>query len=256
MKYDMGIIGVGEFCLYLVDGFKKRDPEINILLSPRGEKQTKDLAKRYGFRIGENNAAVAAAVPVILLATRPAQVEEALNGIDFNQDQLVISVATGITHEHLNTLVAPAHSVLCMPTNSAMIGVSPVPMYPANDQARRLLKSLGPVFTFSDEKQYEACAVLGAYYGWMLALQAESMDWLSRHNVDPDQARNIIDSVLRATSEIDQYRKQLTTRQLSDELRLPGGVTEFGLKMFEESGSIKDWSKVMDAVLARLSKSY
>jgi pyrroline-5-carboxylate reductase len=90
----------------------------------------------------------------------------------------------------------------------------------------------------------------------MLALQAESMDWLSRHNVDPDQARNIIDSVLRATSEIDQYRKQLTTRQLSDELRLPGGITEFGLKMFEESGSIKDWSKVMDAVLARLSKSY
>ncbi len=256
MKYDLGIIGVGEFCLYLVEGLRKRNPNIDILLSPRGKEQTKILAKRYGFRIANSNNDVVAAVPVILLATRPAQVEAALHGVQFNQNQLVISVAAGISHDRLSHLVKPAKCVLCMPTNSAMIGVSPVPMYPANKKAQKLLESFGPVFVMADEQQYEASAVLGAYYGWMLALQAESMSWLSRHNVDSVMARNMIDSLICATSEIDQYRANLTTQQLSNELRLPGGITEHGLKLFEESGAIKDWSRVMDEILARLSNPY
>ena len=256
MNYPLGIIGVGDFCIYLVEGIMKRYPDMQILLSPRGRRQSERIHTQFGHRIANDNAEVAGQSDMILLATRPAQVEEALVGIRFRSSQTVISVAAGVSVVKLQDLVSPANVVLCMPTNSAMIGVSPVPMFPDDSQARPILESFGPVYVLPDEQQFNCCSVLGAYYGWVLALQAESGEWLQQQGISESTARGLISSMFRATASIDQHRTDVSTRALSDELRLPGGLTEHGLNFFDDSGAIRFWSDVMQSVLERLSKPY
>ncbi|MFT5114741.1 MAG: pyrroline-5-carboxylate reductase [Parasphingorhabdus sp.] len=256
MNYQLGIIGVGEFCIHLVNGIMRSHPKLKILLSPRGKMPAEHLSERYGHDIASTNAEVAENAQTILLAPRPAQVEEALNEITFTEDQLVISVAAGVNLETLNNLVSPATAVLCMPTNSAMIGQSPVPAFPANENAMKWMECFGPVVILDNEQQFEACSVLGAYYGWVLALQAESVKWLEDNKVPATQARDLIDHMFKATASIDQHRRDRSTLELSDELRLPGGLTEHGLNMFEANNAIKAWSEVMSSVQSRLSKPY
>lgn len=256
MQYQLGIIGTGEFAGYLLHGFMRRNPRLTAILSPRGRTQAGELARRYGHRIARDNAEVAQSAETILAATRPAQLSEALAGLPWRRDQLVISVAAGVRHAELRALVDPADAVLCMPTNSAMFGASVVPLFPGNPRAVEFLSALGEPFVMPDEHAFESSAVLGAMYGWLLELMATGIDWLEVHDVPPDAARGLMSRLFASVGEVGANRGERTVEQLVDELRLPGGITEHGLIEFERRGSMDDWQAVMTEILERLHHRY
>ena len=256
MKYDLGVIGTGEFAVHLVNGFMFNNPDLTAILSPRNEHCAARLANQYGHKIAADNQEVVSSCKFVLLAMLPSQLINALKELVWNEDQVIISVVTGISIEELNNIVAPAQSVICMPTNSAMIGKSILPVYPHHVEAEKFLSALGKPVALPDEKAFESCAVLGATYGWLLALKAETTQWLCENNVPEQEARELMAELFISIGEISKHRKEVSITTLANELRLPGGITEHGLVLFEENGALEKWQTVMGAILDRLSVRY
>ena len=256
MNETLGIIGVGKFASYLVEGFLRGDPTLSIILSPRNKEYAHKLSRRFDLKIATNNSEVVASADFIILATRPIHVFESIENLSWRSEQIVISVAAGITRRELLEYVSPAEVVLSMPTNSGMIGSAAIPTHPYNSKANQLLSTLGETFTIEDEQVFGACATLGAYYGWLLALMEESTRWLEERGTGPVLARRMVSQVFRSVANIVEYRDRDSLSFLVDELRTPGGLTEHGLDLFEESRAIKEWSTVLDTIHNRLSKRY
>ena len=256
MKETVGVIGVGGFATYLIEGLMHSDPSMRLVLSPRNHDRARLLSERFGLPMMQSNEEVVSASDLILLCTRPMHVLECVAGLPWRKEQTIVSVAAGITRAELEPYVAPAEVVLSMPTNSATIGAAAIPMHPQNPRAHRLLSRLGDTVVIDDEKAYAAASTLGAYYGWLLALMQESTTWLERNGVDPAQARQLMIKVYRSVADVASHRDQHSLECLVDEIRMPGGLTEHGLSLFAESGAIEEWSKILDSTLARLSQRY
>ncbi|GJL81267.1 MAG: pyrroline-5-carboxylate reductase [marine bacterium B5-7] len=255
-RMDIGVIGTGEFASYLIDGFMRDKADTSIIVSPRGREHSAQLAKRYGVRIARDNAEVVACADMVLIATRPAQLIEAIANVPWRAGQLAISVAAGISHKELSAQVAPADAVLCMPTNSAMIGASILPMYPAHHKAGQLLKALGEPVVMPNESAFEASAVLGAHYGFVLALLSTTCDWLTQHGIATKEARLLSSRLFESVGKISAHRSEKGLQELVGELRLPGGITEFGLVALAEKQTYDSFSEVLTGVLNRLNQRY
>ncbi len=256
MQYTLGVIGVGEFATHLIAGFMRSLPGMQVILSPRNAERARALRDEYGHAIAPSNAEVVARSEIVLLSTRPAQTVEAIAELPWIAEQLVISVAAGISLDELRALVGPADAVLCMPSNAAMIGSSIVPFYPDNPRARTLLRSLGTPVALPDEGAFGAAAVLGAHYGWLLRLMATNARWLTDHGVPEHSARALVQGQFASVAAIAGHRDDIGLNALADELNLPGGITAHGYRLFEENHAIGDWSDVMDSVLERLAERY
>ena len=256
MKHTLGVIGTGAFATYLVHGFMRADTNCRVILSPRTRRHAEELAKQYGHTIARDNREVVETSDMVLAATRPAQMLAALDGLPWRKEQIVISVAAGIKHQELKQVVEPAEAVLCMPTNSAMFGMSILPIYPANPAAEQLLSALGTPVPIEDESAFESAAVLGACYGWILALNSTITQWLEEQGVDDTDARYLSAVLFESVGKTSLARQNSSTTDLVNELRLPGGITEHGLDLFESAEHFDKWRQVLDSVLARLSKRY
>ena len=256
MKVRLGVIGVGRFARYLVEGLLRTDPSLPIILSPRNKQNSLLLSQRFGLTIAADNSEVVANSDIVLLATRPIQIFESLDNLRWRKGMIAISVAAGVTRRELSEYVSPSEVVLSMPTNSGMIGSAAIPMHPYNAKADKLLSMLGCTFVIEDEKIYEACATLGAYYGWLLGLMDESAGWLEGKGTNPVLARRMVSQVFRSVANVVEHRDQESLSFLVDELRTPGGLTEHGLDIFEETNAIKTWSKILDTIYSRLSQRY
>lgn len=64
------------------------------------------------------------------MATRPEHVAEALFDITFKAEQIVMSVAAGVSLKTLEPLVFPAKAVRALPISCVAIGKSPVLIFP------------------------------------------------------------------------------------------------------------------------------
>jgi pyrroline-5-carboxylate reductase len=256
MKFELGVIGTGEFAVHLLRGFMRHNTDLNVILSPRNLQRAESMASEFGHTVALSNSDVVERANIVLVATLPSQLLDAVSGHNWRDDQTVISVAAGVTLEELNAAIHPATAVLCMPTNSAMIGSSIVPVYPHNAVAEEFLQALGRPQVLQSEQAFESCSVLGATYGWLLALKAASTSWLVENNVAEPEARELMAGLFESVGQISRHRQDTTVDDLANELRLPGGLTEHGLNMFAESASFERWQEVMGSVLDRLSTKY
>lgn len=256
MKETVGVIGVGGFATHLIEGLMRSDPSLQMVLSPRNRDRAQLLSERFGLPVMQTNDEVVSASDLVLLCTRPMHVFDSVADLPWREEQIIVSVAAGITRAELDPYVAPAEVVLSMPTNSGMIGAAAIPMHPQNSKAQQLLSKLGDIMVIDDEKVFAAASTLGAYFGWLLALMQESTAWLERNGADPAQARQLMVKVFRSVADVVSHRDQHSLEFMVDELRIPGGLTEHGLKLFTESGAMEEWSKILDATHDRLTQRY
>ena len=83
MREPLGIVGVGHLAGYLVDGLAAAQPQLEIVLSPRNVERSARLAARFGAQVAADNQAVCAAADVVLVTTRPGDVEEVCRSLSF-----------------------------------------------------------------------------------------------------------------------------------------------------------------------------
>jgi len=248
----VGIIGVGELAGYVVEGLLNAVPGLEIVLSPRNEAVSADLAQRFGVTVAAHNQAVADSADLILVATRPPDVLAACESVEFRADHNVVSTAAGVPMASLEPAVAPASVVRAMPITCSAINRSPTLLYPDRPRVRALFDLLGNVHVVDDEAQFTAASTITAFYGWVYALLDETVVWTVREGVPLSTARALVLETARGAAEMGLANPERGLSGLLDSLATPGGVTREGLRILAEQGSLAAWVDALDAVHHRM----
>ncbi|MFN8290906.1 MAG: pyrroline-5-carboxylate reductase [Chitinophagaceae bacterium] len=171
MGKKIAIIGGGNLGTAIAEGLlKSRFSKAAELIVTKRKTSTLKTLKEKGVEITDDNAAAVKKADVIILAVKPYQVSEVLNGIkkELNAGKLLISVVTGVTIEDMqetvgkkipvframpNTAIAIRESMTCISSRQAG--------NEDTDFVLNLFSKLGKVVTI-DERLMEASTILGA----------------------------------------------------------------------------------------------
>jgi pyrroline-5-carboxylate reductase len=252
MVERVGIIGVGHLAGYLVEGLWRARPELEVVLSPRNVERSAQLAATFGASIAADNQAACDAAEVVLVTTRPGDVEEACRALTFRAGQTVISTAAGVPLSGLASAVAPATAVRSMPLTCSAIGRSPTLLVPDDPAARELFELLGTVLCVDDDAQFTPASAMGAYYGWIYALMDDVIGWCASAGVPASTARGLVLETTRGAAEMGLAHPDRELSDLLDSLATPGGITRQGLETLGRAGSLEAWIAALDDVLERL----
>lgn len=249
----VGFIGVGHIAQAMVEGLQRGPTPPTIVLSPRSRDRARALADRYDLDLASNNGEVVERSDLIVLATRPADILDAAQGLPWRGDQTVVSVAAGVPLSKLAPSVSPAVAVRAMPVTSARIGESATSTFPPHGPARAFLQELGPVVDLPSEEAFETAAVVGAIYAWFFTLAQTTAQWLAQEGVSPEQARQLATQAMRGAAGIMQD-DEAPLEALARGLATPGGITAAGLDVLHPAG-LECWRAACDAALARLREN-
>jgi pyrroline-5-carboxylate reductase len=171
MGKRIAIIGGGNLGTALAEGLLKSkfSKASGIIVTKRNTSTLNALSKK-GIRITDNNAAAVSQSDVIILAVKPFQVLDVLNGVkkELNKDKILISVVTGVTISETEEIIKkPIPLFRAMPNTAIAIQESMTCICSRNASAANLayvtglFTKLGKVVTI-DEKLMEAATILGA----------------------------------------------------------------------------------------------
>lgn len=193
MKHEklVGFIGCGTLVAAVVQGLASRPGgPPSVLLSPRSQATSMELKRRYAFvSRADSNEEVVRRSDVVVLAVRPQQLDEALDGLRFEPDQVVLSFVAKLPLEELRTRVAPArHVARATPLPAIAHGLGPIVLYPPLPEAQALFSGLGHVVAADTEEEAMALGCVGGLMSTVVQAQATMADWLRGKGVPSDRA--------------------------------------------------------------------
>lgn len=183
----IGIIGVGTLAEAVVAGLHARHGGgLGFLLSPRSAASAARLAASFpdAVTIAADNAAVAAGADVVILAVRPPQLAEALAGVSFRADQVVVSFLAGVALDRVTAAVAPATRVCRVnPLPTIRLARGPNVMFPADETVEALFRGLGVLIVAEREADLAAIGIASAMMSTHYEFQNLIVAWLERRGL-------------------------------------------------------------------------
>ena len=224
---------------------KKRAIPAAVTISDVSQERRDYLSKKYGVTATANNLDAIRGRDVIILAVKPQQFPDVLNGLKgwIGDTQLVLSIAAGVrTHKIVSGLGHP-RVVRSMPNTPAQIGEgitgwtcteSVTPQQ--KEQARTILGSMGKELFFEDETALDmVTAVSGSGPAYVFLFTEVLAAAGEKIGLEPAQA-----SELALRTVIGAARLMETSGKSPAELRRAvtskGGTTEKALQSFETGG--------------------
>jgi pyrroline-5-carboxylate reductase len=253
MKKKIGLIGLGHLGRWLITGFNKADYGLRFFVANRSNDKARKFAIRYGCFFTNRNQEAVDRSEIIILATRPDQINKALDCVEFTEEQIVVSVAAGVALKTLRPLVYPAKVVRALPVSCAVINKSPVIVYPKDRHVEDLFSLVGQVHRLVDEASFSpGTALVGAFYAWMFLLMDEVANWTIRQGIDQDTARKLVIETIEGACAMAADQTAMSFGDIWRNLATPGGISEHGAKIIAEGGGIRTWSEALEAINRRM----
>jgi pyrroline-5-carboxylate reductase len=243
----VGFIGAGNMAEALIRGLVKGGHVAGTAIvasAPRAERQAQ-LAAAYGIRATADNAEVAAAAQVLVLAVKPQILPRVLREISASVrgDALVISIAAGIDTEAIEVaLPAGARVVRAMPNTPALVAAGATAISSGSRATERDLATAKAIFdavgmtVILEESQLDAVTGLSgsgpAYIFLILEALADAgvKVGLSRRNAQRLAAQTVMGSA-KLLLDTDEH-----PGKLKDMVTSPGGTAIAGLHTLEQGG--------------------
>ncbi len=254
----IGFIGGGNMAEALIKGMVRSGMKDIIVSEPRDERRAY-LEKTYNVKTASDNKEVVTESAIILLAVKPQNMDDVtaeISGV-ISADQMVVSIAAGITLPYLASRLKISKIVRVMPNTPALVqeGMSVLSMCECiHDRemavVRDIFMSVGKVLVLP-EKYMDAVTALSGSGPAFIALFTEAMTEAGvKAGLTEGNAAELAIQTLIGTA------KLLETGMPPDKLRemvtSPGGTTAAGLRVFEERG-LKDM--VAAVIYAAINRS-
>ena len=261
-KTQITFIGAGNMAASLIGGLCKQGVDAaQIRASDPGLAQLAALQKTYAISTFTDNALAVKDADIIVLAVKPQVMRQVCEDLAayVTEQQLIISIAAGITCASLSSWLATKTIVRCMPNTPSLIQHGVSGLYATEQvsveqrtQAEQLLSAVGLAVWLETEQLIDAVtAVSGsgpAYFfllieamtaaGIKLGLPAETAAQLAKYT-----AQGASTMACQSTLDAAQLRKQVTS---------PNGTTEAAINAFQAGG----FSELVDtAVRSAASRS-
>ncbi len=245
MSKKIAIIGGGNLGTAIAEGLLKSKfcKAADIIITKRNTATLKDLAAK-GVKVTDNNNEAVRDSGLVILAIKPFQVSEVLNGLkkDLSAKHTLVSVVTGVLIKDIeeiikkklpvframpNTAIAIQESMTCLSfSNAATADISFV---------KELFAVLGKVTTI-DEKLMDAATVLGAC-GTAYAMRyiRANIQGGIEIGFDAVTANLIAAQTVKGAAEL-LLQKGTHPEQEIDKVTTPKGCTIAGLNEMEHQG--------------------
>ena len=241
----IGFVGAGNMAEALIKGIltaKLYSPE-NIFVSDIRPERLEFLVKEYGVQPAYSNAALAAAVNILVLSVKPQNMAEALQSIKdaVGADTLVISIAAGIKIANITAVLGDVAVVRVMPNTPALIGEGAAALFANNkakpmlEKARLIFSAVGEAVVVDDEGLIDAVtAVSGSGPAYYFLLMEEMIKAASQLGLPDDVAKTLVLQTAKGAALLaaDADKRGESPAQLRRKVTSPGGTTEAALKVF------------------------
>lgn len=238
----IGLIGAGNMAAALARGWGGP-----VLCTDSGSGRARALADELGGEAASGNAELARLADVVILAHKPAQLEEVAADAAPRARQ-VISLLARTSLDQLRAAYPGVPVARVEPNTPVAVRAGVSVLAAESDQAgpvRELFERVGTVVEVPEHLMAAAtaCSGVGPAY---LALVAEA--WVEaavRHGVPPALASQLVRGTMAGTAELLATTDSLSLRR---GVTSPGGGTARGLAALEAGGVRAAFADAMDAV--------
>jgi pyrroline-5-carboxylate reductase len=260
MIESVAFIGVGHLASYMITGLRNVDRSLKLHLFNRTFDKTANFTQKdeHCFCYKEAQQAVDVS-DLVVISTRPDDVEAALKDINFSKNHIVISVAAGIDIAQLKSLAGPAQIVRAMPISCVAVNKSPTLIYPHHDIAYRFFNKLGQVHSLQSEQQFNpATALVGAYYAWLFPMMGQLNDWAVKQGLEKSNARQLITEINQGACAMAVEQSDTSFDDIWQSLATKGGISDRGKQTIDQLGGIEAWCTALSDVtqMMNVKKEY
>lgn len=242
----IAFIGAGNMAASLIGGLRAQGvPAENIRASEPGGEQRTRLEQTHGIATFADNTEAIRGADLIVLSVKPQVMKDVCLALapHLSADQLIVSIAAGISCASLENWLGPRPVVRCMPNTPALLrqGVSGLfanarVSATQKAQAEQLLNAVGLALWLDDEIQLDAVTAVSGSGPAYFFLLIEAMTSAGEQLGLPREtaARLSIQTALgaaRMASESDVDATELRRRVTS-----PNGTTEAAIRTFQAGG--------------------
>jgi pyrroline-5-carboxylate reductase len=246
LKQSVGFIGAGQMARALACGFVRAGLVAANQVAVADPAPAALAAFEHdlpGVRILPGNAAVAGAADVVVLATKPQQVAQALSGLaGAAGDKLVVSIAAGVKLSTLDAALPKSRLVRVMPNTPCLVGQSASgyalgPRATADDckLVAQLLESVGRAFAVEEKLLDAVTGLSGSGPAFVYVIIEALSDAGVQMGLARDVALQLAAQTVRGAATM-----VLETGEhpgvLKDRVASPGGTTIAGLAALEAGG--------------------
>ena len=126
---ELGLIGTGKIGSALLKRLISTNSidRNKIIAYDIDEKKRSKLSKEYNIEYAENNEELARSAKFILIAVIPQVIDTVLKEIEpvITNEQVIISIAAGVSFNHINKIINPAVGLIRIMTNTpALVGAA------------------------------------------------------------------------------------------------------------------------------------
>lgn len=244
----IAFIGGGNMAASLIGGLVAAGhPAASIRVSEPDADRAATLQTRFGLVIATDNAAAVGGADIIVLATKPQQVADAIRGLALSVDATLISICAGVRIASLRALIGTGGwsggIVRAMPNTPALFGAGITGLHAsegaaprARMQAETVLKAAGQVCWVDTEQLMDAVtAVSGsgpAYFFLLTEAMAEAGVALG---LTPADAKALaLQTFIGAAKMAEGTGTDVAT--LRAQVTSKGGTTQAALESLEAAG--------------------
>lgn len=246
MKETIGFIGAGNMAHVLIEGWLAKNliAPSDVVVSNRTPGKLLKLADQFQVKTVQTNEAVVDAADVVILAVKPQDLAAAVENIStsFGEEQMVISLAAGVTLRRLKKLLPHCKHIVRVMANTparVMQGsfayCSNAPNIRTDLFMERLFKPLGLTLKLEEGDAFEAFSVASsAGVGFVFELMIYWQEWLEEHGLESGIAQELtvhtfLGAAALALKSMPQSLEDLQTKVTSKK-----GITAAGLDSMRE----------------------
>ncbi|HXR02410.1 MAG TPA: pyrroline-5-carboxylate reductase [Pseudomonas sp.] len=260
-KTRIAFIGAGNMAASLIGGMRAQGVEADLIsASDPGAETRERVAREHGIRMVADNAQAIDGADVVLLAVKPQMMKTVCESLKpaLKPEQLVVSIAAGITCASMQAWLGEQPIVRCMPNTPALLRQGVSGLYATADvsptqrqQAETLLSAVGIALWLDEETQLDAVTAVsgsGPAYFFLLieAMTAAGVKLGLSHDVAEQLAEQTALGAARMATESDVDAAELRRRVTS-----PAGTTEAAIKSFQADGFEAIVEKALSAAAHR-----
>jgi pyrroline-5-carboxylate reductase len=253
----LGFIGTGNIASAVVEGLCTSAQPPDIVVSPRNEAKSRALEARFArVRRAGSNQEVLDACATVVLAVRPGVAPEILGALRFRPEHTVLSLIPTLHREPLTQLVNPAlrvFKVLPLPYVARHLGL--VPFFPPDARVAEALRPLGEPMPLHSERELHLLWAVTGLISPFYALLETIQEWGVGEGADPATTKRYTASMFACLAALAEGRRDAGFQELAGEAATPGGLNEMALHMVREGTAYPDFTRALEAILARFGEA-
>ena len=245
-KTRIAFIGAGNMAASLIGGLRAQGVDAaQIRASDPGAETRARVHAEHGIQLFEDNAQAVDGADVVLIAVKPQAMKAVCQALkpSLKPNQLVVSIAAGITCASLLNWLGNQPLVRCMPNTPALLGKGVSGLYATADVsteqrqlAEQLLSAVGIALWVDTEAQIDAVtAVSGSGPAYFFLLIEAMTDAGVKLGLPREVAKQLAEQTALGAAHM-AVGSDVDAAELRRRVTSPAGTTEAAIKSFQAGG--------------------